>query len=286
MFTSRALRTAGSVENPSASPISGDAGGATNVGWDIEGCTAPPPLGGPIPPITQMNSAAEDKGTLSKLDRSQDRRSPCASQLPVGAKRARPFPHWVVIFTAAVPRQARGSWGGSQDSLKSRYLTAKHGCDASQRGISVQRSPLSQCWSRVVAVPRGPIAKAGSLYKVSTTVAPGSGTTESASMSLTSLLPPGLSLLQGIELFIQLVGDTTVVNRAAGERAVVVKLTLISVLKHFVAAASTWVAYDICLTFGQEVRCFNILRMRREKLTWIIGPGRIGLEASLSLGVR
>ncbi|KAM5536831.1 hypothetical protein V8D89_009549 [Ganoderma adspersum] len=53
-------------------------------------------------------------------------------------------------------------------------------------------------------------------------------------MSLTSLLPPGLSLLQGIELFIQLVGDTTVVNRAA-------------------AAASTWVAYDICLTFGQEV---------------------------------
>ena len=136
-------------------------------------------------------------------------------------------------------------------------------------------------------MPRGPIAKAGGLYKVSTTVAPGSGTTESASsMSLTSLLPPGLSLLQGIELFIQLVGDTTVVNRAAGERAVVVKLTLISVLKHFVAAASTWVAYDICLTFGQEVRCFNILRMRREKLTWIIGPGRIGLEASLSLGVR
>ena len=117
-------------------------------------------------------------------------------------------------------------------------------------------------------MPRGPIAKAGSLYKVSTTVAPGSGTTESASsMSLTSLLPPGLSLLQGIELFIQLVGDTTVVNRAAGERAVVVKLTLISVLKHFVAAASTWVAYDICLTFGQEVRCLNISRMRREKLT-------------------
>ncbi|PIL29192.1 hypothetical protein GSI_09241 [Ganoderma sinense ZZ0214-1] len=53
-------------------------------------------------------------------------------------------------------------------------------------------------------------------------------------MSLTSLLPPGLSLLQGIELFVQLVGDTTVVNRAA-------------------AAASTWVAHDICLTFGQEV---------------------------------
>ncbi|KAI1792413.1 hypothetical protein LXA43DRAFT_1132981 [Ganoderma leucocontextum] len=53
-------------------------------------------------------------------------------------------------------------------------------------------------------------------------------------MSLTSLLPPGLSLLQGIELFIQLLGDTTVVNRAA-------------------AAASTWVAYDICLTFGEEV---------------------------------
>ena len=95
--------------------------------------------------MARMNSVAEDKGTLSELDRSQDRRSPCASQLPGGAKRARPFPHWVVIFTAAAPRQARGSWGGSQDSLKSRYLTAKHGCDASQRGISVQRSPLSQC---------------------------------------------------------------------------------------------------------------------------------------------
>ena len=119
--------------------------------------------------MARMNSVAEDKGTLSELDRSQDRRSPCASQLPGGAKSARPFPHWVVIFTAAVSRQARGSWGRSQDSLKSRYLTAKHGCDASQRGISVQRSPLSQCWSRVVAVPRGPIAKAGGLYKVSTT---------------------------------------------------------------------------------------------------------------------
>ena len=35
-------------------------------------------------------------------------------------------------------------------------------------------------------------------------------------MSLTSLLPPGLSLLQGIELFIQVIGDTTAVNRAAG----------------------------------------------------------------------
>ncbi|EJF61817.1 hypothetical protein DICSQDRAFT_169834 [Dichomitus squalens LYAD-421 SS1] len=53
-------------------------------------------------------------------------------------------------------------------------------------------------------------------------------------MSLTSLLPPGLSLLQGIELFIQLIGDTTVVNRAA-------------------AAASTWLAYDICLTLAEEV---------------------------------
>ncbi|TBU24719.1 hypothetical protein BD311DRAFT_766059 [Dichomitus squalens] len=53
-------------------------------------------------------------------------------------------------------------------------------------------------------------------------------------MSLTSLLPPGLSLLQGIKLFVQLIADTTVVNRAA-------------------AAASTWVAYDICLTLGEEV---------------------------------
>ena len=72
-------------------------------------------------------------------------------------------------------------------------------------------------------------------------------------MSLTSLLPPGLSLLQGIELFVQLVGDTTVVNRAAGESATVVKLTLIPVLKISIAAASTWLAYDIFLTFGQEV---------------------------------
>ncbi|KAI0718591.1 hypothetical protein C8T65DRAFT_693727 [Cerioporus squamosus] len=55
-------------------------------------------------------------------------------------------------------------------------------------------------------------------------------------MSLTDLLPPGLSISQAIQYFYQAVGDTFAVNLAAG-------------------AASTWIAYDICLTFAQEVSC-------------------------------
>ncbi|RPD76190.1 hypothetical protein L226DRAFT_570375 [Lentinus tigrinus ALCF2SS1-7] len=53
-------------------------------------------------------------------------------------------------------------------------------------------------------------------------------------MSLTDLLPPGLSITDAIRLFYQVVEDTFAVNLAAG-------------------AASTWIAYDICLTFAEEV---------------------------------
>ncbi|TFK89527.1 hypothetical protein K466DRAFT_545096 [Polyporus arcularius HHB13444] len=53
-------------------------------------------------------------------------------------------------------------------------------------------------------------------------------------MSLTDLLPPGLSIADALQFFYQAVGDTFAVNLAAG-------------------AASTWIAYDICLTFAEEV---------------------------------
>ena len=78
-------------------------------------------------------------------------------------------------------------------------------------------------------------------------------------MSLTSLLPPGLSLLQGIELFIQVIGDTTAVNRAAGmnyEMLIVYGYPGSQIL--LTAAASAWVAYDICLTFAEEVWAWHV----------------------------
>ncbi|RPD76192.1 hypothetical protein L226DRAFT_570377 [Lentinus tigrinus ALCF2SS1-7] len=53
-------------------------------------------------------------------------------------------------------------------------------------------------------------------------------------MSLSSLLPPGVSIPQAIQLFYQAIQDTTAVNYAS-------------------AAATTWIAYDICLTFADEV---------------------------------
>ncbi|PIL29197.1 hypothetical protein GSI_09246 [Ganoderma sinense ZZ0214-1] len=53
-------------------------------------------------------------------------------------------------------------------------------------------------------------------------------------MSLLGLLPKGVSIIQAEQLFIQAIEDTFVVNLSA-------------------AAAATWVAYDITLTFGDEV---------------------------------
>ena len=71
-------------------------------------------------------------------------------------------------------------------------------------------------------------------------------------MSLTDLLPPGLSIPDAIHLFYQAVGDTFAVNLAAGECA-------LPDVRHGTdrwcsGAASTWIAYDICLTFAEEVR--------------------------------
>ncbi|KAI0753311.1 hypothetical protein C8Q80DRAFT_506481 [Daedaleopsis nitida] len=80
-------------------------------------------------------------------------------------------------------------------------------------------------------------------------------------MSLTNLLPPGLSIVDAIKLFYQAVGDTFAVNLAA-------------------AAASTWIAYDICLTFADEVELVWKAKWSIPKVLYF-GVRYYGLAASL-----
>ncbi|TBU24720.1 hypothetical protein BD311DRAFT_766065 [Dichomitus squalens] len=67
---------------------------------------------------------------------------------------------------------------------------------------------------------------------------------------LASLLPPGVSILQGLQLFFQVIQDTFTTNLVA-------------------SAAVTWIGYDICLTFADEVELIWKARWTLPKFLYI-----------------
>ena len=71
---------------------------------------------------------------------------------------------------------------------------------------------------------------------------------------LTPLLPPGISITEGLELFFQIVQDTFTTNLVAGEWMNPERCSVSLVYRYALAAAVTWIGYDICLTFADEVR--------------------------------
>ncbi|KAI0705480.1 hypothetical protein C8Q76DRAFT_801233 [Earliella scabrosa] len=80
-------------------------------------------------------------------------------------------------------------------------------------------------------------------------------------MSLSDLLPPGASFTDALKLLYQAVGDTFTVNLGA-------------------VAASTWIAYDICLTFADEVELVWKAKWSLPKVLYF-GVRYYGLVASL-----
>ncbi|PIL29191.1 hypothetical protein GSI_09240 [Ganoderma sinense ZZ0214-1] len=72
----------------------------------------------------------------------------------------------------------------------------------------------------------------------------------SSFLPLISLLPPGVSISEGLELFFQVVQDTFTTNLVA-------------------AAAVTWIGYDICLTFAKEVELVWRARWTLPKVLYI-----------------
>ncbi|TBU38301.1 hypothetical protein BD309DRAFT_874662 [Dichomitus squalens] len=84
----------------------------------------------------------------------------------------------------------------------------------------------------------------------------------SSSLSpLASLLPPGVSVTKGLELFFQVVQDTFTTNLVA-------------------AAAVTWMGYDICLTVAEEVELVWRSRWTLSKFLYI-GVRYYGFAAAL-----
>ncbi|KAM5536830.1 hypothetical protein V8D89_009548 [Ganoderma adspersum] len=72
----------------------------------------------------------------------------------------------------------------------------------------------------------------------------------SSLLPLISLLPPGVSISEGLELFYQVVQDTFTTNLVA-------------------AAAVTWIGYDICITFAEEVELVWKARWTLPKVLYI-----------------